>query len=106
MLILDINDCADSPCTNGTCTDLVADFNCTCDAGYTGKRCDGGRLHTLFFLGQRDMMLVGYFNLQECTGDGDCYSLKYIYYTFAWVTANNSTRVETVEHSVLMLFSN
>ena len=40
---LDINDCADSPCTNGTCTDLVADFNCNCHAGYTGKRCDVGK---------------------------------------------------------------
>ena len=43
MLIVDIDDCADSPCTNGTCTDLVADFNCTCHAGYTGKRCDVGK---------------------------------------------------------------
>ena len=41
--LIDIDDCSDSPCTNGTCTDLVADFNCTCDAGYTGKRCDIGK---------------------------------------------------------------
>ena len=41
--LIDIDDCSDSPCTNGTCTDLVADFSCTCDAGYTGKRCDIGK---------------------------------------------------------------
>ena len=41
--LIDIDDCSDSPCTNGDCTDLVADFKCTCDAGYTGKRCDIGK---------------------------------------------------------------
>ena len=41
--LIDIDDCSDSPCTNGACTDLVADFKCTCDAGYTGKRCDIGK---------------------------------------------------------------
>ena len=42
-LLIDIDDCSDSPCTNGACTDLVAGFSCTCDAGYTGKRCDIGK---------------------------------------------------------------
>ena len=42
-LLIDIDDCSDSPCTNGACTDLVADVNCSCDAGYTGKRCDAGK---------------------------------------------------------------
>ena len=25
---------------NGTCADLVNDFRCTCNTGYTGKRCE------------------------------------------------------------------
>ena len=37
---LDIDDCASTPCeNNGTCTDLVADFQCACAAGFTGKNC-------------------------------------------------------------------
>lgn len=37
----EINECDSSPCVNnGTCNDLIADFNCTCPANYTGKTCD------------------------------------------------------------------
>ena len=43
----EMDQCASNPCVNGTCTDLVADFNCTCQAGYTGNRCDVGKLHAL-----------------------------------------------------------
>ena len=33
-------DCASNPCeNNGTCSDLVADFQCACVAGFTGKNC-------------------------------------------------------------------
>ena len=42
-LFSDIDDCMSQPCTNGTCTDLVNGFNCTCDAGYMGARCDIGK---------------------------------------------------------------
>ena len=28
-----IDECADSPCVNGNCTDLVADYECTCFKG-------------------------------------------------------------------------
>ena len=36
----DINECASNPCQNSLgCTDLIDDFNCTCKAGFTGKRC-------------------------------------------------------------------
>ena len=37
----DIDECESSPCiNNGTCRDLIADFNCTCPRNYTGKRCE------------------------------------------------------------------
>ena len=36
----DIDDCASTPCENGgTCSDLVADFQCACVTGFTGKNC-------------------------------------------------------------------
>ena len=36
----DIDDCASNPCeNNGTCSDLVADFQCACVEGFAGKNC-------------------------------------------------------------------
>ena len=38
---MDINECLFNPCkNNGTCEDLIADFNCTCITNYTGKTCE------------------------------------------------------------------
>ena len=32
-----INDCDPNPCkNNGTCTDLIGGYNCTCTSGFTG----------------------------------------------------------------------
>ena len=40
----DIDDCADSPCDNGgTCIDKVADYDCNCVEGYSGKNCSTGK---------------------------------------------------------------
>ena len=37
----DIDECSSGPClNNGTCGDLIADFNCTCPPGFSGKRCE------------------------------------------------------------------
>ncbi|XP_019613804.1 PREDICTED: von Willebrand factor D and EGF domain-containing protein-like isoform X2 [Branchiostoma belcheri] len=35
----EIDECAASPCKNGTCIDRVNGYNCTCDAGSTGPNC-------------------------------------------------------------------
>jgi len=40
-LIQEINDCESNPClNNGTCTDLVNGFNCSCPPEVTGDRCE------------------------------------------------------------------
>ena len=41
MYVADINECESSPClNNGTCTDQVNGFNCTCPPGFVGNRCN------------------------------------------------------------------
>ena len=39
----DIDDCASHPCkNNGTCTDQVNGFNCSCAPGFNGVQCETG----------------------------------------------------------------
>ena len=39
----DIDDCASHPCkNNGTCTDRVNGFNCSCAPGFNGTQCKTG----------------------------------------------------------------
>ncbi|XP_020628450.1 ryncolin-2-like [Orbicella faveolata] len=41
MSKLDIDDCASHPCkNNGTCTDRVNGFNCSCAPGFNGTQCE------------------------------------------------------------------
>ena len=40
----DTDDCYPNPClNNGTCTDGVNDYNCTCVPGFVGKNCSNSR---------------------------------------------------------------
>ena len=54
FLILDINECASSPCRNGdTCADNINAYNCDCLPGYERPNCNKGkkkirRLHLKF----------------------------------------------------------
>ena len=42
-LKIDIDDCASHPCkNNGTCTDRVNGFNCSCAPGFNGTQCKTG----------------------------------------------------------------
>ena len=41
VLVLDINECASSPCTNGgACIDEIDRFTCECMSGFTGDQCE------------------------------------------------------------------
>ena len=41
---LDTDDCYPNPClNNGTCTDGVNDYNCTCVPGFVGKNCSNSK---------------------------------------------------------------
>lgn len=43
----DINECQSNPChNNGTCTDLLGEFNCNCTDLYEGKTCEQLKLVT------------------------------------------------------------
>ena len=33
----EINECFDNPCLHGICVDVLADYNCLCEPGWTGK---------------------------------------------------------------------
>ena len=46
MLFTDIDECASTTCNSTTssgCTDLINDYTCECNDGYTGKDCDTGK---------------------------------------------------------------
>ena len=40
VIILDF--CDPNPCNNGNCTADSQGYNCTCNAGYTGRNCSEG----------------------------------------------------------------
>lgn len=41
LAYLDIDECLPDPChNNGTCTDLVNDYQCNCVAGFNGTNCE------------------------------------------------------------------
>ena len=45
FFLLDVDECASSPCQNGgTCVDVVNAYTCNCVPGYTGDNCDTGNL--------------------------------------------------------------
>ena len=43
LSLTDIDDCASHPCkNNGTCSDRVNGFNCSCAPGFNGVQCETG----------------------------------------------------------------
>jgi len=46
----DIDDCASDPCkNNGTCTDRVNGFDCSCAPGVNGSQCETGNNNQIHF---------------------------------------------------------
>lgn len=39
-LVLDINECSNNPCINGSCTNTAGSYQCQCFNGWTGTNCD------------------------------------------------------------------
>ncbi|XP_019858316.1 PREDICTED: hemicentin-1-like isoform X1 [Amphimedon queenslandica] len=39
LAVTPFNDCASNPCVNGSCTDLLKDYTCSCNNLYIGKNC-------------------------------------------------------------------
>lgn len=43
--ISDINECLQSPCVHGQCSDTLGSYRCTCDVGWTGTNCQTGNVY-------------------------------------------------------------
>ena len=43
----ELNECKSRPCVNGRCLDGNNDYVCVCEAGFTGKDCELGKLMNL-----------------------------------------------------------
>lgn len=44
FLLSDVDDCKSNPCkNNGTCTDLINDFECVCPSPWKGKTCNSSK---------------------------------------------------------------
>ena len=44
LLLLDVDECASGPCKNGgSCSDQIDGYNCSCQPGFNGSRCEIGK---------------------------------------------------------------
>ena len=45
----ELDECGSRPCQNGgQCVDRINDYDCLCEAGFTGKNCQTGIIMRLF----------------------------------------------------------
>lgn len=63
FLFLDLDECQSSPCLNrGHCINLVNEYNCVCQPGYSGASCELG-MFTYIFLRKRLQVEYAYLYL-------------------------------------------
>ena len=46
--ILDINECSNNPCINGKCVDKINSYECDCQPGYEGEKCEKSKKRNFF----------------------------------------------------------
>lgn len=46
--ISDINECLQSPCVQGQCSDTLGSYRCSCDVGWTGTNCETGTVYIIY----------------------------------------------------------
>ena len=67
LLLLDIDDCNDQPCVNGSCIDAINTYSCLCGSGFTGYNCSTGTLLTKYSIPvvKLNHLTLKYFMLQS-----------------------------------------
>ena len=41
LISVNIDECEGVNCNDGTCVDGIAEYSCSCDAGFEGDACEG-----------------------------------------------------------------
>ena len=84
----DIDDCASHPCkNNGTCTDRVNGFNCSCTPGYNGSRCETGNYvqSSSLFMSFEVVLILNFFKREKWFFScWSCLFCSYCCWTLYW----------------------
>lgn len=85
---IDINECLNNPCKNqGTCSNNVGGFTCTCKSGWRGKLCENGKLLRNKWVNQKSVSCISYASPSDvdecannpCKNNGICTNKEGVY---------------------------